>query len=129
MTQARQTLGALGEQLASDALVARGYAILARRYRSRCGEIDIVARDGATLVFVEVKTRDGRCFGDGAEAVDWRKQRHLVQTAIEFLARHRLTHLPCRFDVVAITLTAATPEVEIYQHAFSVESVGRWGSG
>ena len=65
-------LGISGENLACDALARQGYAILARRYRTRVGEIDIVAQDGETLVFVEVKTRTSGNFGVPAEAVTWR---------------------------------------------------------
>ena len=81
MTQARIILGKNGEDLACRELERRGYAILARRYRTRAGEIDIVARDGPTIVFVEVKARDGRAFGEGADLVrpprllDFRHQR------------------------------------------------------
>ena len=69
MSQARVALGKTGEDLACAELETRGYAIVARRYRRRGGEIDIIARDGPTLVFVEVKARDGRWFGEAAEAV------------------------------------------------------------
>ena len=67
MTRARQSLGEIGENLACDELRRRGYAILARRYRRRGGEIDIVCADGPTIVFVEVKTRDGAAFGSRSE--------------------------------------------------------------
>ena len=66
MSRSRQTLGKIGEDLACHELERRGYAILARRYRRRGGELDIVARDGETIVFVEVKAREGREFGDGS---------------------------------------------------------------
>ena len=78
MSQARIALGKTGEDLACAELEKRGYAILARRYRRRGGEIDIVARDGATLVFVEVKARDGRAFGEAAEAVTAFKRRRIT---------------------------------------------------
>src|SRR5215216_6427096 len=68
MTLERIALGKTGEDLACGELERRGYDIIARRYRSRGGELDIVARDGPTLVFIEVKARDGRDFGDAAEA-------------------------------------------------------------
>ena len=115
---ARQMLGIVGENIACAELLQRGYAILERRYRSRYGEIDIVARDGDVTVFVEVKTRDGEEFGDGAEAVTPWKQRRVAKMAVDFLSRHRLHDRPCRFDVVAIDVSGGTTRVEIYTHAF-----------
>ena len=88
----RQSLGKLGEDLACAELSRRGYAILARRYRTRFGEIDIIARDGETTVFVEVKTRDGDRFGDGAEAVTAWKQRRVAAMAIDYPALRRRRH-------------------------------------
>src|SRR5918998_1739405 len=77
-TDPRHDFGKMGEDLACAELTRRGYAILARRYRTRFGEIDIVARDGATTVFVEVKARAGDQFGGAAEAVTPWKQRRLT---------------------------------------------------
>ena len=115
----RQSLGKLGENLACDALERRGYAITARRYRSKLGEIDIVARDGDTTVFVEVKARAGDDFGGGAEAITRWKQRRLTLMALDYLARHRLEDTPCRFDVVTVDIvTGQPPRIEIYEHAF-----------
>jgi putative endonuclease len=114
----RQSLGILGENLACDELRRRGYAILARRYRTRYGEIDVVARDGATTVFVEVKARLGTEFGGGAEAVTPWKQRRLSKMAMDFLARSRLDDRPCRFDVVTVDLARGAPVVEVYTNAF-----------
>ena len=118
----RQSLGKLGEDLACDELSRRGYAILARRYRTRFGEIDIVARDGETTVFVEVKTRDGDRFGDGAEAVTGWKQRRVAAMAVDYVARHRLHDRPCRFDVVAIDVSATPPQIDVYADAFEAGS-------
>ncbi len=106
MTYARQALGLEGETRACLALEARGYRILQRRYRTRFGELDIVARHDQTVVFVEVKTRRGRSFGDPAGAVTTEKQRRLVAMATDYLARHGLTRAPARFDVVAVTMRA-----------------------
>ncbi len=118
MTRARVTLGEIGENLACAELERRGYAIVARRYRCRSGEIDIVALDGPTVVFVEVKTRDGAGYGSGADAVTWTKRRRLVATALDFVMRQRLAERPCRFDVVAIALGDQGPSVEVYTNAF-----------
>ena len=119
MSRLRVAFGKIGEDLACEELVRRGYEILARRYRRRSGEIDIVARDGRTLVFVEVKSRDGRAFGDAAEAVTARKQRTIASLALDYIARHRLHECPCRFDVVSVVLADGTPTVEVVQNAFS----------
>jgi putative endonuclease len=117
---ARQSLGKLGEDLACAELGRQGYAILARRYRTRFGEIDIVARDAESIVFVEVKTRRGRAFGDGAEAVTATKQRRIAQMAVDFLMRHRLQDSPCRFDVVAVAFEQGHPRIDVYANAFDM---------
>jgi putative endonuclease len=115
----RQSLGKLGEELACGALAERGYAILARRYRTKLGEIDIVAGDGPTLVFVEVKARAGDDFGGGAAAVTQWKQRRLTLMALDYLARHRLENRPCRFDVVTVDVRdGRPPDIEVYANAF-----------
>jgi putative endonuclease len=111
-------LGKIGEDLACRELEVRGYAILARRYRRRAGELDIIARDGPTVVFVEVKAREGREFGDAVEAVTSLKRRRMTRVALEYLVRHRLTHCPCRFDVVSIHMENEQPVIKLYQNAF-----------
>jgi putative endonuclease len=118
MSRARVVLGKSGEDLACRELERRGYVIVARRYRRRGGELDIVARDGATLVFAEVKMRESRDFGDAAEAVTWHKRRRIAQLARDYMARHYVAPCPCRFDVVSIHVDAGRPIVEIYQNAF-----------
>jgi putative endonuclease len=118
MSRARVILGKTGEDLACVELEKRGYEVLARRYRRRGGEIDIIARDGATVVFVEVKARDGRAFGEAAEAVTAFKRRRIVQLALDYMTRHRLTNRPCRFDVVSIHFDSGRPVIELFQSAF-----------
>jgi putative endonuclease len=102
MTHERQALGKAGEDLAAAELERLGYAILARRYRTRYGEIDIVARERETLVFVEVKARAGGELGTAAEAITPQKMRKVVLMATDYLARHANADVECRFDVVAI---------------------------
>jgi putative endonuclease len=114
----RQTFGKTGEDLAVAELERRGYAVLARRYRTKHGEIDIVARDGETTVFVEVKARATAEFGTAAEAVTRRKQRRLVSMATDYLARHRLANIRCRFDVVAIDGVGESAVITVYPSAF-----------
>lgn len=119
MTLARQALGLEGETRACAALEARGYRVLARRYRTRAGEIDLVARHGGVLVFVEVKARRGGAFGDPAAAVTVQKQRRLAGMAADYLARHRIGAVPVRFDVVSLVFTAeGPPEVTVFTDAF-----------
>ena len=103
MTLERQELGKSGENLAVDELMAQGYAVIARRYRTRHGEIDIIARDGETLVFVEVRRKSGEGCGAAAESVTRDKQRRVIRMAIDYLARNDLyDKCAVRFDVVAI---------------------------
>ena len=118
MSRARQILGKTGEDLACRELERRGYAIVARRYRQRGGELDIIARDGATLVFVEVKAREGHDFGEAAEAVTPFKRRRIAQLALDYVMRHHLSGCPCRFDVVSIHFDSGEPVLEVFQGAF-----------
>jgi putative endonuclease len=115
----RQSLGKMGEGLACGELARRGYAVLERRYRTRYGEIDIIARDAETIVFVEVKARSGDEFGGGGAAVTVAKQQRIVRMAIDYLARHKLLDCPCRFDVVTVDMDGDRPRIEVYPHAFS----------
>ena len=117
MSLRRQLVGKQAETRAVAELERRGYAVVARRYRTRHGEIDIVARDGETMVFVEVKAREGSEFGTGADAVTLRKQRRVMSMAVDYLARNRMTNRPSRFDVVAIDGTVLT----YYKGAFVAE--------
>jgi putative endonuclease len=118
MSRARVILGKTGEDLACAELENRGYAIIARRYRKRGGEIDIIARDGATIVFVEVKARESHDFGEAAEAVTGFKRRRIVQLAADYMTRHHRSNCPCRFDVVSIHFDAGRPAIEVFQNAF-----------
>lgn len=119
MTFARQALGKRGEDLAVAALLERGYAILARRYRTRYGEIDIVADDCGTIVFVEVRARATREFGTAAESLTPAKRRKVTAMAVDYLARNRLTSRPCRFDVVTVDdARSPSPEITVYIGAF-----------
>jgi|SRR5436309_5857878 len=118
MSRSRVILGKTGEDLACRELEQRGYAILARRYRRRGGELDIVARHGGALVFVEVKARRDRAFGDAAEAVGYAKRRRMVRLALDYVVEHGIVNCPCRFDVVSIQLESGRPVVEVFENAF-----------
>jgi len=110
--------GRRGEGIAARYLESHGWRILARGYRVRVGEIDLVAARGGVLVFVEVKTRRNPILDDGRGAVDGAKQRRLTQAAGLFLARRRLGHMPCRFDVILITGGEAEWDIVHIEGAF-----------
>jgi putative endonuclease len=100
--------GEEAEELAARFLAGQGLVVVARNYRTRLGEVDLVARDGATLVFVEVRLRSWSAFGGAAGSVDGRKQRRIVAAARHYLAR--LGAEPaCRFDVITLQGRPATP--------------------
>ena len=115
----RITLGKSGEDYACRELERHGYEILARRFRTRMGEIDIVAREGGTLVFIEVKARRSTRFGEPCEAVDWRKQQTIARIAAEYVLRYGIGDAQCRFDVVSIVFgDGLRPRLAIFRNAF-----------
>lgn len=118
MTEARQQFGKYGEDLACDELERRGYAVITRRYRTVHGELDIVARQGEYVVFVEVKARQNGSFGDPEEAVTLQKQRRLVWMAADYLARNGLAEVACRFDVVSVSTDTDPPTLVVIDDAF-----------
>ncbi len=100
----RRELARRGEAAAAAWAEARGWRILCRNYRCRQGEIDLVAREGGTVVFVEVKARRGNAFGSPREAVDGRKRARIARVARHFLMVNALADAPCRFDVAGVTV-------------------------
>ncbi len=123
MTLLRRQRGQDGEALATAFLKELGYRIQERNYRVRQGEVDIIAWDGATLVFVEVKAKSGTGFGYPEEMVGPRKQRTLAQVAMTYIQKRQFNDTELRFDVVAIRLDAkATPVVTHYPAAFSPQT-------
>ncbi len=121
MSFTRQTLGKEAEAAAERFLRQKGYRILDRNVRIGRGELDIVARVGETLIFIEVKARRTDHYGGVAHAVTARKERQLIQLAARYLARHRLEHQPCRFDVLLYDAGAPdSPVLEHIEHAFEV---------
>lgn len=119
-----EELGRAGEEYAARYLRRLGFRIVARGVRYARGELDLVAWDGSTLVFVEVKTRISGRRGLPSEAVDQRKQRRMTRAAMLYLKQHRLLDHPCRFDVVAIVWPPSSrqPEIKLIRNAF--EAVG-----
>jgi len=120
MTRERITLGKLGEYLARERLKDLGYRILKTNYRCSLGEVDLVARDGDVLVFVEIKTRKNKSLGQIKEAVNRRKQTQLSKVALAYLKSNNLWGSKARFDVVSIRLIDGKKEIEIIKNAFEL---------
>lgn len=122
-TDDRARFGRDGEAHAEAALVRAGLKILDRRYRTRRGEIDLVAEEGEILVFAEVKARHTEKYGSPGEAVNWKKRRRIAGTALAYLAERALLHRVCRFDVLEI-LEGPGGEIRVTHHrdAFRIES-------
>lgn len=97
--------GDIGEQAATDYLLRAGYDIIERKYRSKIGEVDIIARIKNTIVFIEVKTRRNTNYGFPAEAVTYRKQKKIINTALCYLQQIHNSNISCRFDVIEVFLT------------------------
>ncbi|KAB8183251.1 YraN family protein [Lysobacter maris] len=118
----RRALGAAVEAAARRHLLAAGLRAVAANAHSRGGEIDLVMRDGDSLVFVEVRYRHGAGFGGGAASVDVHKRRRLIRAAHVFLARHpRYADLPCRFDVIEADGDPAAPRLNWLRDAFRAD--------
>jgi putative endonuclease len=125
LSNRRSLLGQEGENTAAEYLRRRGYTILHRNYRTRSGEIDIIARHGKALVFVEVKTRRTSDYGSPAAAVTSRKQQQISRVAEEYLARKNLFDSEARFDVVSVLAPLGEdPIVEIIANAFDLYRYG-----
>ncbi|MFT5527695.1 MAG: putative endonuclease [Pirellulaceae bacterium] len=119
-----QSIGRRGERLAIRHLKSLGYTIIAWSDRGRLGEIDIVAVDGSTVVFVEVKTRRNAAKGNPADAVDNKKEQQLTRVGYAFLHSHNLLECAARFDVIAIIWPAGKlPQLRHYKNAF--DAVGK----
>jgi putative endonuclease len=110
--------GAAGESLACRYLQARGFAVVARNFRCRSGEVDVVARQGDTTVFVEVKERHGQSHGLAHEAVTFGKRRRIIRAARLFAAARGLSETPLRFDVVSIDWVDGQPRIRHEPGAF-----------
>lgn len=122
MNKNRRTRGSFGEDYTAQLLEQKGWRILARNYRKRCGELDIVAADGDELVAVEVKTRKYNSMTYGADAVNWSKKRKIALTLLEFAAENGLEASVMRFDIAELTITTEDPprvlEMNYYENAF-----------
>ncbi len=116
----RKTLGELGEQIAREYLKKRKFRIIEVNFRCRCGEIDIIARDSSTLVFIEVKTRRTATYGPPQLSITPFKQRQISKAALTYLAKNGLEGVAARFDVIGIILSDGTPEVDHIRNAFDL---------
>ena len=115
-------LGARGEALAWGFLKRQGYSLIEKNYRTRFGEIDIVAEKEGTLVFLEVKTRRTTRFGLPEESVDWRKRHKLGRMAEAFIQTKKLENRPARFDILSIVWDGAgEPRFSLLEDAFPLE--------
>ena len=120
--QGNQAVGNLGEQTAADYLVKQGYRILERNFRSRGGEVDIVAKDRqGCIAFIEVKTRRSLAYGLPQLAVTGRKQHQISKGALAWLSKNRLHGCSARFDVIAVLLQdGSEPTIEHIPNAFDL---------
>lgn len=113
-------LGALGEELAHAKIKQLGYRSISRNYRCPLGEVDLIAKDGDTLVFIEIKTRMGKDMGFVKEAVNERKQRQISKVALAYMKSKNCSDMKARFDVVAVSLGHGEPQIEVIQNAFDL---------
>jgi putative endonuclease len=114
-------LGKFGEESAIDLLKNNGYRILARNYKTKLGEIDIIARDKDTVCFIEVKTRHSDRFGLPQEAISRSKQRHIAKVALMFLKENNLLDKRARFDVISIMHSEDTSKLDLIKNAFELD--------
>jgi putative endonuclease len=107
-----------GQKKAEEFLTQKGYRILTRNYRVKTGEIDLIARDGPYIVFVEVKSRSGLSYGHPREAVNTTKQNRIIQTARQYITRYAITDGDYRFDVVEVLTTQEKTQINHIENAF-----------
>ncbi len=120
MLNSKQIFGKKSESIAVKHLKKKGYKILEQNYRTKMGEIDIIARDKDVIVFVEVKARRSDRFGNPKWAVTYKKQRKISMAALQYLKAMAQSNAGARFDVVSIDSSQDTPVVEIVKNAFEL---------
>jgi putative endonuclease len=120
MTDSRQQFGKKSESLAAKHLKKHGYRILEQNYCTKLGEIDIIAIDKGTIVFVEVKARRSYLFGHPKFAVTPKKQRKISMVALCYLKETKQDNAKARFDVVAVSSIKDKPDIEIVKNAFEL---------
>jgi len=112
-------IGKAGQKAAETFLLKKGYQIITRNFRKNTGEIDLVARDGDYVVFVEVKARKGLEYGLPREAVGRAKQKRIVNMALRYMAQHNITETDIRFDVVEVLMHQGQVYVSHIENAFT----------
>ena len=121
MLNNNQKFGKKSESIASGYLEKKmGYKILEKNYRTKIGEIDIIAKDGNSIVFIEVKARRTLFYGSSRYAVTFGKQKKISMVALYYLKTKKLSNLKARFDVVTINYSKQVPEIEIIKNAFEL---------
>jgi putative endonuclease len=120
MLNKRQQFGKESESLAVRHLRKNGYKIMEQNYRNKIGEIDIIAKEKGTLVFVEVKARKTHIFGNPKWAVTPKKQRKISMVALYYLKATKQTHVKARFDVITLSSPKDNPQIEIIKNAFEL---------
>lgn len=120
MLNSRQLLGQKGEEIAAKYLKKKGYRIVSRNYRTKSGEIDIIAMDGSVVVFIEVKTRTGNLYGSPAAAVTLNKQRQIGKTALCYLTSRKRLDVPARFDVISVCFNNNSYQIDLIPNAFEL---------
>jgi putative endonuclease len=120
VTRERLELGKEGEDLALQTVEKLGYRCIARNYRCSLGELDLVARDGDSLVFIEIKTRKGKSLDYAKEAVHTRKQRQMSKVALAYMKKNGCEDAKARFDVVVIHQKGVDKEIEVIRNAFDL---------
>jgi putative endonuclease len=120
LTRQRIDLGKYGEQLALKKIKSLGYSEIARNYRCPLGEVDLIAKDGDCLVFIEIKTRKGRAPGYAKEAVNARKRRQISKVALAYMKSRECCDVRARFDVIAVSVGQGTPQIEVVKNAFDL---------
>jgi len=120
LTKERLELGNLGERIALTKIKHLGYKCIEKNYRCPLGEIDLIAKDGDCLVFIEIKTRKGRSIGYAKEAVDRRKIRQISKVALAYMKSNNCCDTKSRFDVIAINIMGDKEEIEVITDAFEL---------
>jgi len=120
LTKERLDLGRLGERLALQKIKRLGYKCIEKNYRCSLGEIDLIAKDGDCLVFIEIKTRKGRSIGYAKEAVTQRKIRQISKVALAYMKSNNCCDTKSRFDVIAVSIMGDREEMEVITDAFEL---------
>jgi putative endonuclease len=123
MSHSRLKLGKFGEQKSIQYLKNKGYKILDINFRSKLGELDIVARQAKTICFIEVKTRSSKERGDPLESITAAKKQKLSRLAVSYLKINNLLDRPARFDVVSVYQDGFQTDIKLIKNAFDLDDI------